>query len=163
MLNHLAIGIIAVSLLISLYSDIRYRKIYNIVTLPVFVTGFFVSGFIYWSGAGWKGVLLWLSAIVLGALTGWVLEKGVVWAAGDTKLYLGCLTWLCVLFHPLTVTISLIAVVLILHFLLNVLVRLMKHYTIGIPWLFRLIPRSQYPGAITIALAVLLVVVSFET
>lgn len=158
MLNDLALGIIAVALLISLYSDIRYRKIYNVVTIPVFITGFFISGFIYWKGGGWQDVALWLTALVLGVVSGYFFEKGVIWAAGDTKLYLSCLAWLCVLFPPLTITVSLIGAILMLHFLLNIVVRLMKMYTSGVPWLFRLIPNSQYPGAITIALAVGLVV-----
>ena len=158
MLNYLAMGIIGLTLLVSLYSDIRYRKIYNVVTIPVFIMGFFVSGFMYWYREGWKGVVLWLTALVIAGLCGWIFERGAIWAAGDTKLYLSCLTWLYVVYHSVIVTGLIIGAILMLHFLLNIVARLMK-YTFRIPRLFRLIPNGQYPGAITITLAVLLVVV----
>ena len=158
-MKYLAMGIIGVVLLISLYSDIRYRKIYNKVTFPVFITGFFISlsySFLY---GKWMGLGKWFFGFMIGVVCSWAFEKGALWAAGDSKLFLACLLWLMLFVHPLIASAALAGAVLFLHFGLNVVLRLMKFYTVRITWFNKRLPKGQYPGAITIALAVLLVVV----
>ena len=77
-----AIIIMFIALLISLYTDIKNRKILNIVTFPTILIGFLINTI----SLGWEGFLLSL----LGMLTGFgllvvpYLLGGM--AAGDVKL-----------------------------------------------------------------------------
>lgn len=83
-LDYLLIAATVVLLLISVYTDVRYRKIYNAVTVPFAVLGLALN--IY--ARGWGGILFSLEGIALGlALFFASAFLGRILGAGDCKLF----------------------------------------------------------------------------
>lgn len=83
-LDYVIIAATVVLLLISVYTDVRYRKIYNAVTVPFAVLGLALN-----IGArGWGGILFSLGGIAIGlALFFLSALLGRILGAGDCKLF----------------------------------------------------------------------------
>ena len=83
--------VIGVAILIALYTDLRYYKIHNALTLPLIISGLVVMTI--HGGFGWNGLLDSLAALfVVGFpfLITYMLGGG---GAGDVKLMMGIGAW----------------------------------------------------------------------
>ncbi len=85
------LGALAIGLLVSMYTDIRYRKIYNVVTLPMAL-----GAPLYWFATGdygWHAIGMHLFVAAC-AFTFCLLWFALGWmGGGDLKLYTALALW----------------------------------------------------------------------
>jgi len=80
MISMVAIIMLLVLYTVSIYTDIKYKLIKNIVTMPTILVGIFLLS--YQHGL-FNGIRLFGIGLILGLL----LEMFRIWASGDTKLF----------------------------------------------------------------------------
>lgn len=90
-LSYALTGALAIALLICIYSDIRYRKIYNKITLPIAL-----AAPVYWYATGTSGlqdvgihIAVGVAVFVLFAL----FHRFGMMGAGDVKLFAALSLW----------------------------------------------------------------------
>lgn len=81
-------------LALAVRSDLRHRRIPNAVTFPAIVTGMMVMAGFAWSQHRWETFMGYVAALVLAAFFGMGMERGGVWSAGDSKLFLALAVWI---------------------------------------------------------------------
>jgi Flp pilus assembly protein protease CpaA len=79
--------VVLIAVVISVYTDLRWRKIKNYVTIPLFL-----FGIAYWSIEG--GALKAIESALVGGLIGFLILRGAERGAGDIKLAVGLATCL---------------------------------------------------------------------
>ncbi len=81
---------IAAYTLITAWTDMRYRKVYNYVTMPMWISGWLYQGFFN----GWEGILTGLQGFAIGFglfFTLWMIGSA---GGGDVKLLGALSVWL---------------------------------------------------------------------
>lgn len=73
-------GILVSLYAVSMYTDIKYKKIKNVVTMPAIAVGIFLLSFQH-------GLFHGIRLFVIGLMLGLLLEVFRIWASGDTKLF----------------------------------------------------------------------------
>jgi Flp pilus assembly protein protease CpaA len=128
---------------ICLYTDIKQRRIPNIVTFPMFLIGLGLTCYEMLQTDGINGVILTMCSLFIGAV---ICEKLLIrkkfWAHGDAKLFLAAAAW----FPPITGILAILGLYIFFHFAYAMLYRLLKKRN-------RLIP-AKFPGSILIVVAV---------
>ncbi|MEI6502201.1 MAG: A24 family peptidase [Armatimonadota bacterium] len=84
MLQHALLALTVLLLLISVYTDVRYRKILNAVTLPFAVAGLLLNI----AARGWWGVVFSVEGVAMGLAVFFLSAfLGRILGAGDCKLF----------------------------------------------------------------------------
>lgn len=86
MMFYIAIGVVSLVLLLSLFSDIKSFRIRNIVTLPTALIGLILNFFMF----PWLSVVLFFVVLLGVGIIGEILN---LWKTGDTKLILATGIW----------------------------------------------------------------------
>ncbi|MFF0828864.1 prepilin peptidase [Brevibacillus sp. NPDC003359] len=96
--------------IIAIYTDVKFRKIKNWLTLPLILLGFI--GSVYQNGL-WSTVVFTIALVVLSIICMMI----PIWAAGDTKLYIagGLLTSIIVQSNSIISATGILLIIVILH------------------------------------------------
>lgn len=145
-------AVVGLILIVSVTTDIRNRHISNVVTLPSIAAG--LIAMMLMTLVQGRPLLLVSFVLMFLCSAGFclILEKGNVWAAGDSKLFLAVTVWINGMVPPLWGTSLLIGWTAIIH------TGMYGIRTVYVWWFMlkncRRLSRSwHYPGSITIALA----------
>lgn len=152
-------GVLCSVLSISVITDLRYRRILNIVTLPAMAVGLLVLGWVAVRFPRFEMTMSCIAALFLSLGFCILMERGSVWAAGDSKLFLTVTVWMVGFSPPLVGIALLIGFSALIHVGGFVVQRLRVWWRIPRVWgivRFQPLPSGpawQYPGSITIAAA----------
>lgn len=148
----------------AIFSDLRYRKIYNSFNVSLALTGFLYQVYFY----GWDGSLQGIAGLSIGLLLyGWMFKLKVL-GGGDVKylMALGCLggpyfitkvAFLAFLFGGIMALLSLVQRGQLRNFLRRVYLFLLCLFQPGLDFQpFDLDTKSKIPYGLSISLAALL-------
>lgn len=156
-------GIVGLILAISICFDVRQRRIPNVVTLPAIVVGVSVMAVSAWFRHRPETLMAYFFALTLAVIFCMGMERGGIWAAGDSKLFLAILSWIAVVVPPIEAVGLMMGLTALLHIGIVMIRRCSRSRHDRRSWwmawalLLPLGQASQYPGAVLIAVASLLI------
>ncbi|WP_380025118.1 prepilin peptidase [Effusibacillus consociatus] len=142
----------------SIVTDLQERRIPNLITLPPMAAGLWIVVMMASFQHHFEYLAMYAAAFLVAVGFCFLMEKGKVWSAGDSKLFLVAIVWINGVVFPPWGTTLLIGSTLLIHAGMTLLPRINER-TLFRFWQTAFFQQGsstrkcQYPGSLCIAAA----------